>query len=54
MLKLTLLVLILIPSNLNSAFVDFYVEKWPTKIMQAGSFEYWIDKPGGEIRLVEK
>lgn len=53
-LALTMLMVILSPISLEPARYDCYVPDYPCKIMVAGSFEYWLVEPGGEIVKHEK
>jgi len=47
------LFLLLLPNNLVCGYTDFYVEKWPCVIMEAGNFQYVMDEPGAHIRMAE-
>lgn len=51
---LIILAILLAPATLESGAQEFYIEKWPVKIMQAGSFEYWMCRPGSKVHMVEK
>ncbi|MCK4487561.1 MAG: hypothetical protein KAU38_12480, partial [Desulfobacterales bacterium] len=56
MLRIILFTLFLLslPNNLACGYTDVYIEKWPCVIMSAGTCEYVMDEPGGQIRRVEK
>ncbi len=47
------LFLLLVPQNLVRGYTDFYVEKWPCVIMETGDYQYVMDAPGAQIRVVE-
>ena len=46
------LLLIALPNTLGSDKAHFFVEKWPSVIMTAGSHQYIMDEPGGAVRRV--
>lgn len=50
---LFILFLLLVPKNLVCGYTDFYVEKWPCVIMEAAGYQYVMDAPGAQIRVVE-
>ena len=48
------LFLLSLPNNLACGYTDVYIEKWPCVIMDAGTWQYIMDEPGGQIRRVER
>jgi hypothetical protein len=48
------LLLLSLPNNLACGHTDVFIEKWPCVIMEAGTCQYVMEKPGGQISRIDK
>ena len=48
------LLLLSLPNNLACGHTNVFIEKWPCVIMEAGTSQYIMEEPGGQISRVDK